>query len=78
MYERVILYFTGFTGLNYLRLYRLQFDEEQESEFEKIEEEDDTYAVEPMLNLCSEYVTFLMEEEKNQTAVKSEVIEVHK
>lgn len=42
--------------------------DEESSEYE--EDLDDYYTVEPMIDLCSEYVKMLMEEEKNKNAVK--------
>lgn len=39
---------------------------------------DGIYAVKPMFDSCSEYVQFLMEEEKNTIVVDSEVKEVQK
>ncbi|XP_025200554.1 LOW QUALITY PROTEIN: dynein regulatory complex subunit 7-like [Melanaphis sacchari] len=37
---------------------------------------DDPYAVEPMIDLCNDYVNFLMEEEKNEIVVNDETIEI--
>lgn len=42
------------------------------------DDDDDTYAVEPMFDSCSEYVQFLMEEEKSTIIVDNEVKEVQK
>lgn len=39
---------------------------------------DDPYAVEPMIDLCNEYVNYLMEIEKNKIAVVDEVKDVCK
>jgi len=51
--------------------------DEQESESESIEDiVDDPYVIEPMIDLCNEYVDFLMDEEKNKTAVNDEIQEV--
>lgn len=51
--------------------------DEQESEPESIEDiVDDPYAVEPMIDLCNEYVDFLMDEEKNKIVVNDEIKEV--
>jgi len=51
--------------------------DEQESESESIEDiVDDPYAIEPMIDLCNEYVDFLMAEEKNKTVVNDEIKEV--
>lgn len=51
--------------------------DEQESESESIEDiVDDPYAIEPMIDLCNEYVDFLMDEEKNKTAVNDKIQEV--
>ncbi|XP_060845456.1 dynein regulatory complex subunit 7-like [Rhopalosiphum padi] len=37
---------------------------------------DDPYAVEPMIDLCNDYVNFLMEEEKNKDVVNDEIKEI--
>lgn len=51
--------------------------DEQESEPESIEDiVDDPYAVEPMIDLCNEYVDFLMDEEENKIVVNDEIKEV--
>lgn len=51
--------------------------DEQESESENIEDiVDDPYAIEPMIDLRNEFVDFLMNEEKNKTAVNNEIQEV--
>lgn len=54
----------------------MQFDDQPEPKFENIEDEDDIYAVEPMNDLCSEYVAFLMEEKKQTTVVENEISKV--
>lgn len=51
-------------------------NEDEETELENIIDLDNNYDVEPMLDLCSEYVMFLLEEEKNRSIVKEEVKEV--
>jgi len=53
--------------------------DEQESDSENMEDNiDGPYSViEPMVDLCNEYVNFLMEEEKNKNMVIDEVKEVH-
>lgn len=52
--------------------------DEQESESESVEDiVDDPYATEPMIDLCNEYVDFLMDEEKNKIVVNDEIKEVN-
>eukprot|EP00102_Acyrthosiphon_pisum_P008125 XP_003244287.1 PREDICTED: dynein regulatory complex subunit 7-like [Acyrthosiphon pisum] len=76
-------YATKFVCNNDLRKIKIDLPkesfDEQESESENIEDivdVDNPYAVEPMLDLRNEYVDFLLDEEKNKTAVNDEVQEI--
>lgn len=63
-------------NFNFILYLYFKNDKDEEIELENIKDYDNNYDVDPTLDLCSEYVTFLLEEEKNRSMVKKEVKEV--
>lgn len=77
----VLLFLFEFKPVFRLILTLIVYKEEQQTEsMENVDAKDDDYniLIQPMVDLSSEYVRFLIEEDKNNTVVENIVKEVYK